>query len=326
MRRIIPETANAQRVCSQIMLATITEEGRRPPLPLEMLSVQAIAEQIFDYEFLANSADPVLPDTLEVLAASPGQRELLVGLLMCLALVSGEARTEVVTVIDRVAAQLQVSLPQRDLLRFALRRQPRRFLWRITCNAAIDYWAKGGHPSLRDWAQIARQAFIPQLLTSRQIAKRYQDLERFPRESLGRAVYDFYRSHEWALPGEPKGMPEQFIVHECTHVLTGYGTDPHSEMLTAVFTAGAKRRNAIDWFLLPLMQWHLKEPVASLSRRDAYRGLLQPQKYFHAMRRGMDSRISLMDDHWSFWENAHHSVAALCERYNICPADPALVS
>ena len=307
------------------MWAAVTEEGDRAPSELESQSVLAIAEQIFDCRLEPRHLEPALPDGLSELITGDEQRAFCVGVLMCLPLVSGEARPGVVNVIHKVCERLGTTLPQLDLLRYAIRRQARRFLWRITRNAAVDHWGGGGRPSMRDWVQIARQAFIPKLLTNRRTAARYQRLEGYSDGSLGRALYDFYRTQGWALPGEPEGFPERFVVHECTHILTGYGTHPHGEMLTAVFTGGAKRRNMVDWLLVPLMQWHLKEPVASFSRRHAYKNMLQPDKYFHAMRRGMDSNISLMDDRWSFWDYAENSVEELRHRFNIVPALPELM-
>ena len=70
------------------------------------------------------------------------------------------------------------------------------------------------------------------------LAKRYQSLETYAEGTLGKAYYDFIRSNEFSLPGEPHGAPEPIVFHDCVHVLAGYDTTPEEEVLAAAYQAG----------------------------------------------------------------------------------------
>jgi hypothetical protein len=174
--------------------------------------------------------------------------------------------------------------------------------------------------------QVAEQGLFAGKIANPRMADRYRALRHLPAETLGGSLFRFYESHDFRLPGEKGGMPEQFVIHECTHILSGYGPSPHGEMLTAVFNAGAKRRNPMDWVLVALMQWHVGAPVASFSKKDAFSKLLQPDAFFNAWRRGMEMSVSLMDDKWSFWDVTEAPVDRLREEYTIPSLDPALAA
>lgn len=61
------------------------------------------------------------------------------------------------------------------------------------------------------------------------IAKRYRDLAKAPEGSLGRASVDFIDANGFSFPGEKGSPPETIALHDLTHVLSGYGTDPEGE-------------------------------------------------------------------------------------------------
>ena len=167
--------------------------------------------------------------------------------------------------------------------------------------------------------KIAEQGFFIGRFSRARVAERYRSLARLPKGTLGRTIFDFYNDNDYRLPGEKGGMPEHFILHECTHILSGYGTDPVGEMNVAVFTAGAKKRNVMDWVFVPLLQWHLGASVGSFTIDVSHKGLLDPPKFFESWARGMDMNISLMDDPWSWWDVIETDIEELRAEYNITP-------
>lgn len=317
----------ARHAFAQAMHAVVTAGGARPIGALERASLEAIGRHLLEFEVDPNDGAYAasLPADLAATLPDPALRATLMRVLMCLPLVGGTVDPRAVAVVEEAARQLDADQRPLDLLRYARDGRHRRFLARIVRNAAVDFWGKGGRPGLAGWLQIGEQALVPGRIRRQRVAARYQALEQRRPGSLGAAIYQFYRGNGWALPGEPGGMPEWFVVHECTHILTGYPpTTPQGEMLTAVFTGGAKRRNPMDWVMVPLMQWHLGANVASIKATEVHVGLLAPDAFFRSWRRGIDSRISLMDDPWSWWDVIDVPVEELRERYNIRPLPPAL--
>jgi hypothetical protein len=57
-----------------------------------------------------------------------------------------------------------------------------------------------------------------------ELAERWQALEDCPTGSLGRDVFDFYRSRQFVVPGLPGSAPPLLAQHDWVHVLADYGT------------------------------------------------------------------------------------------------------
>jgi hypothetical protein len=326
MELVKPSSPREERALLQIMVATVSVEGSRQMGAMESLSVESMARHVLGFEPDLHDCPASIPDDLEETLASPALRQWAVRMLIPLTLVEGSVDPRSVAVVARIAARLDAAHEDVALLQYPLRRRYRRFMWRITRNAVSDYWSKGGPTTLHGWFSAAEQSVLAGIRTNARIASRYRELRKLPSSSLGAHIYDFYARNGWAMPGEKGGMPEHFVVHECTHILSGYQTSHHEEMLTAVFTAGAKRRHAMEWVLVALLQWHFGAPVASFSKKDAHSGLLDPAHFFTAWRRGMESRISLMDDVWSWWDVIEQPVDVLREQYGISPLEAALAN
>ncbi|CAN5315632.1 hypothetical protein BH11PSE11_BH11PSE11_34800 [soil metagenome] len=326
MELIRPTSPREEKALLQIMLATVTADGTRQMGALERASVEAMARHVLDFEADVDACASQIPDDLEAALANPALRQWAVRMLVPLTLVEGRIDPAAVAVVEQIAARLDAAHEDVALLHYPLRGRHRRFMWRITRNAVSDFWSKGGPTNLRGWFGAAEQSVLAGMRTNPKVSARYRDLKKLPPSSLGAHLHDFYVNNGWAMPGEKGGMPEHFVVHECTHILSGYDPTNHGEMLTAVFTAGAKKRHAMEWVLVSLLQWHHGAAVASISKKHAFSGLLKPDAFFNAWRRGMESNISLMDDVWSWWDVIEHPVDGLRERYGITPLAPALAA
>ena len=313
-------TASSVQAMSSAMASVVTEWGTRLPTPIERECVAAIGQYVLDSDVDLEACDCVPSSALAAALPDPAERLFALRLCMILCMVGDTLRREQVALLERLAAILETpAAAELGALHLALARRYKWLLLQVTRRAASDYWAKGGRPGIRDWIEVAEQGFFAGRIARPRIASKYQALGGKPAGTLGREIHDFYASHDYRLPGEKGGMPEQFILHECTHILSGYDTDPVGEMLVTVFTAGGKKRNVMDWVFVSLLQWHLGASVGSFTIDCSHRGLLQPGAFFHAWIRGMDMHLSLMDDPWSWWDVIDVPVEALRERYGIAP-------
>ena len=62
-----------------------------------------------------------------------------------------------------------------------------------------------------------------------ELANHWRGFEHFAAGSLGRGVWDLYRSRGFALPGSPGGASAYLAQHDFVHVITDYGTNLDGE-------------------------------------------------------------------------------------------------
>lgn len=318
MKPLLPDAPPSRAAMASALAATVTEWGTRAPTAVERESLAAICRHVLETDLDLDAADPVPKPALAQGDPDPERRLFTLRLCLALAMVNGSLSPAQLANLERLAATYGVDISdEAALLRLALARRYRWLLARITRRAASDYWAKGGRPKLKDWLEVAEQGFFSGVILRPQVAARYRALARHPEGTLGRAIYEFFDGHGYAFPGEKGGTPEHFMLHECTHVLSGYDTDPTGEMLVTAFTAGAKKRHVMDWVFVSFLQWHFGASVGSFTVDCSHKGLLEPEAFFHAWARGMRMRLSLMDDPWHWWDVIDEPVAELRHRYGI---------
>lgn len=148
--------------------------------------------------------------------------------VMLAALVLNPTPPEVIENIHRVAAALGVG---DDFLGDVERFGPESY------DAAIVDFARNGYAG--DFAARHR----PVLRTDRDIgdgwgvvdddprlAAQWAALEHCPTGSLGRDVWEFYRSRGFQFPGAPGSAPPLLAQHDWVHVLADYGTTVQNEI------------------------------------------------------------------------------------------------
>ncbi|MGH7258756.1 MAG: hypothetical protein ACREIM_10295, partial [Nitrospiraceae bacterium] len=153
---------------------------------------------------------------------------------------------------------------------------------------------------------------------NRELAGRYQALEYCSADSLGRAYWEYSRKNGFALPGETNGAPEFVVVHDCTHVLSGYGTDPEGEVQVACFSAGFRRRDAFLFIFFVLLQFHAGIRMTPITK--ARTKSFNPEKALIALQRGAAMNVDLTDG-WDYWPVMNEPVEELRRRYNILPLE-----
>ncbi|WP_194893435.1 hypothetical protein [Catenulispora pinisilvae] len=71
------------------------------------------------------------------------------------------------------------------------------------------------------------------------LAARWASLGDLPAETLGRGVYDFYKTRGFSFPGAPGSAPPLLAQHDWVHILADYGTRVESEIEVFAFIARA---------------------------------------------------------------------------------------
>jgi len=189
-------------------------------------------------------------------------------------------------------------------------------------------WTSTGRRPIQKGREFARQkglgwvvrtlAAMAGLREDEGIAKRYRDLVNAPEGSLGRGYVDFITANGFSFPGEKGSPPETIALHDLTHVLSGYGTDPEGELQVLGFHAGCRREDndPFSFLMFGIAEFHLgvaMSPVATGSR-----GKLDPVLLFRAIERGRSCTVDPTEG-WDPWPLMHEPLASVRARYGITP-------
>lgn len=192
--------------------------------------------------------------------------------------------------------------------------------------ARVDFTRRvAGRPLGDAWREErwngVRKTFAPILNVGedRDTAARYQALAKLPAQSLGFALWEYFRSNDFAFPGEPGGIPERAVFHDIGHVLSGYGIEPDGELQQAAFQAGFQRRDGLMALYFGIVQFHLGVRLTPIGKSEA--GFLDVDKIRAALARGAACRVDL-SDHWDFWPLLARPLARVREELGIPPLDP----
>jgi hypothetical protein len=174
-------------------------------------------------------------------------------------------------------------------------------------------------------AQRNNAGAVGQLLESPRndlLAARYRALADLAIGTLGRAFADFYRTHEFAFPGEADALVETFATpHDSAHVLSGYDTTPAGELLVRAFAAGMHPDEPMSVDLLPvIITWHLGAELTECA--GAPTGALDPEEFLMAWERGAATTTDVLDGDWDFWTTCTRSLDDLRSDYAVPPLDP----
>lgn len=137
------------------------------------------------------------------------------------------------------------------------------------------------------------------------LAARYQQLGALPAGSFGRAFWQHLADRNFPFPGEHLGTSEELVLHDATHVLSGYGTDVAGECENAVFTAALRKRDAFGALFLVAVHTHLDLPVFPAQSYLA----LEPERVIAALVRGSNVKRDLYDVSWDLWKELPRPLA-----------------
>lgn len=276
----------------------------------------ATAQSVFGTSVDIDELAPIEPEELLRQIPDPALRRQLVRGMVVLSLADGEASPAEAELIERFAHVLDVKSPDLETLR---KLADKHFL-RARFDIARRFWAR------EKGIEFAREKGLGWLVRSLTamaglredagIASRYRELAVAAPGSLGRGYADFITGNGFSFPGEKGSPPEMIALHDLTHVLSGYGTDPEGELQVLAFHAGCRseEKDPFSFLMFGIAEFHLGlalSPVATGSR-----GKLDPVLLFRALERGAACAIDPTDG-WDPWPVMHEPLDALRERYGI---------
>ena len=267
--------------------------------------------QLHGHELRAAQLPPVTLERLASVVTDPHRRKRAVQLAIIVSLVEGQPDERSSQAVARLARALEVDDEGlRVLDRVA---HGHAMLARLDMVRRVQRFAQhGGQPN---FLKVA----IPTLLglgRDDTLAVRYRALAELPTGTLGRALYEHYRQHDFALPGERGGLPELMLFHDVGHVVSGYGVDPQSEIQQAAFQAGFARTDGFVFLLFGILQFHLGLRVTPVAKGQ--HGLFDVPKVLRALERGAACQVDF-SDHFDFFRYAPESLEALRRRWGVPP-------
>jgi hypothetical protein len=302
-------------VMLQAMKAVATAAGRRPFSAVELDTVTAVSHHILHADVDVDDLPSTMPGDLASTIGDPEQRTLLVRLLAVVPYADGfEPNHGEVQIVEDAAAALGVDEAfVRDQHEAALGHWKR---------VAFDYGRrqlKNLAPERDPFRSLMHQARTQKgLNVDWDLAHRYHRLGLLPEGTVGRAFWEHFVGHDFPFPGEKYSMDERiFTPHDMTHVLSGYDTTPHGEILVMTFTAGYTEADPVDLIMTQLIQFHLGIVVDPDSAAKA--GNFQPDKFMGALERGTQMSIDLTAPGWDWWGVMDLDLEELRRTYNVPP-------
>jgi len=148
------------------------------------------------------------------------------------------------------------------------------------------------------------------------VAARYHALGDLSPLSFGYALWNHYRQNRFRFPGEGGGVPERLLLHDLSHVLSGYPTDPLGELQQAAFQTGCARDDSFLALYLGILSYQLGVRVAP--ERHAPGDDFDTKPVCSALARGISCRVDLGAD-WDFWPLLPQSLSDVRRQLGVPP-------
>ncbi|MCA9541778.1 MAG: hypothetical protein KC620_22935 [Myxococcales bacterium] len=318
--QIIHPTPDEARLGLRAIKTVLIADGVLNPAEAHMLV--AAQKYITRTDFDVHALPAIEPDALAAGVQRPELRQQLIGAMVIHSFASGEAGPEQLDAIRGFAQALGVELAEIETLQHYVRRNLALFRFDILRHmyigdALAGIWHEEGVKGI-----LKLLGGLAGLREDPALAAKYQALGDYAEGTLGRALYDHYRSHGFALPGEKHGGPPAIVLHDTAHVLGGYETDPDGEFQVAAFTAGFRSAQSWSILIFVMCQFDLGVRIAPVPGGVTEIGRLDPDRLLAALVRGTRMKVDLFDD-WDFWAAAPRPLAELRVEYGIDEATPA---
>jgi hypothetical protein len=284
--------------------------------PSEAHMLESI-QRVFGTSHPLDRLETVRPAELASALPDPRIRRQLVQGLVVMSLIDREPTAQEAELVEQFAQALDVSVPEVRDLRHAIAGE----MLRLRLDLGRRFWAMDKVKEL--WNEEGLRGmfkFVSAALGREDpaTAARYRALETYPAGSLGRSYFEYCRSNGFPLPGEKGSTPEIVLYHDCTHVLSGYGTSPEEEVQVACFSAGYRRKDPFAFVFFVLLQFHAGVRMTPITA--ARTGFFDPAKALIALRRGAAMNVDLTEG-WEYWPVMGEPVEELRRRYDIPPLE-----
>jgi tellurite resistance protein len=132
-----------------------------------------------------------------------------------------------------------------------------------------------------------------------ELAWKYRRLGLLPEDTFGRQYWIHMRERGFAFPGEPGAFPEEFIKHDCCHVLGGYDTDPAGECEVVAFVSGFMGTDPFWYLFMVTMHMHLG--IETFNDNPLGELAFDPDRVVAALARGQRAKQDLYDPEFDWW-------------------------
>lgn len=275
------------------------------------------AQQLFRVSVDLEALAPITPAELAGAVEDPALRLQLVRAMLMVSLVDGEASPAEAAQVRAFADALGIGAEELRTFEkiseghlLTARFEVLRRFWAVPhVRARVE---KEGLP----WLAKTLAAFVG-LRENTALAERYRKLQEYPSHTLGHAYFRFVRDNGFSLPGEKGSPPEPIILHDLTHVLSGYGTDPTGEICVTAFHAGYRQQNPFTFILFSMMQFNLgirMVPIAAAAKQQ-----VDPARWLQAAHRGSQMTRDITDGTWDWWENLPRDIEEVRAELGIPP-------
>ncbi len=277
------------------------------------------AQRLFGTAHDVDALRPITPEELAAALGDPRARRQIVYGMLLLALADGEATPEESAVVEAFARGLGVDA--HEVSTFRRLSEGRLMLARL--DVARRFWVRahilekaraGGFR----WVARTMAAFAG-IREDTALAARYRALADYPAGSLGRAYFDFIRGNQFSFPGEKGSPPEPIVIHDLTHVLSGYGTEPADEICVTAFHAGYRREEPFTFLLFSMMQFNLGIAVTPITPGVTLH--FDPPRVLAALVRGSRMNADLTDGSWDPWADLPRPLEEVRKKYGIAPLE-----
>lgn len=288
--------------------------------------LMAAQRQILRSDHDLDALTEISPEALAAGMTDPEQRWQFVQGMMVMSLTAGIPPESQIAVVERFAAALEIDSPALHDLHWLAHRQMLLFRLDFLRRSHLADMLKQQYEDAGLLGTIKALLGLRGVLEDPILATHYHSLEWLAPGSLGRALFDHYRSNGFAFPGERHGFPEAGVYHDLAHVLSGYGTDPVGELQIGAFVAGFKRDNPIYVLLFVMLTFSAGVNVTPLPQPHVV-GILETPGLADAMLRAIERGTHLntdLSDHWDFWPLLPLPLEEARQRLGVPPKPPVL--
>ncbi|WP_299409273.1 hypothetical protein [Acaryochloris sp. IP29b_bin.148] len=171
-----------------------------------------------------------------------------------------------------------------------------------------------------DWLQkgLTVASAIQEYVGDSQVAQRYQSLEAVTANTMGKALFRYYRDRNFPLPGEKGSFSEILVPHDLIHILSGLDTSPVGEIAVAGFEAGmSKSQFGFELLLEVILDFHLGLNFTTLGILEPSQNNFIPDLVMQAFVQGTKVSQDLFSPDWSFQQWLDQPIETVRSRYHI---------
>lgn len=292
----------------------LTVKGQKPLNTIEKDMLLSMMEHIFEIQIDLVNIPLQSPNDLKA-HMDEHFRARLMEFLIIMPYVNGDINPEAVQLADEFAKALKIKSSSLKLLK---RMRDQHLLIAQICLARkmtpLLIPGRLSKKAQTIWKMIKESKGDPEVF------KKYDCLKDYREGTLGKAFYDFYKKHHFLLPGEKHCIPSDLVVvHDLSHILSGFQPNYEGEISVAAFQAGYMEHYSWITAVIGLLDFHCQLGIDLPPHLNAAKGHFNPSEFMRALRMGMEMNCDLYQN-WDYWSSFSLPVHELRKRFNIIGA------